>query len=237
MLTGWVANRPGHASADRLNGWPPGAGFPEYTPAERLADTVVHVIGLALGVVGCTTLFVAAQPRADLSLLISLGLYAIGLMSMLGCSALYNLTGDGLRKSRLLRLDHAAIFMMIAGTYTPFTLVAIGGVWGLGLLAFVWAVAIAGMACELLALRRANGLQTAAYLVLGWSILVVLEPLSAAVSLPGLVLLVAGGMLYSVGVVFHRWTRLPYQNAIWHGFVLAAAVCHYLAVLGEFARS
>jgi hemolysin III len=209
--------------------------FPEHSLAERRADAVVHAIGLTLGLAACALLAATALPRAKLWHLVSLGVYATGLMAMLSCSALYNLTRAGARKALFRRLDHAAIFLMIAGTYTPFTLVAIGGAWGVGLCSLVWAVAVGGIAVELLAPTRADNLLVAAYLLLGWIVLVALGPLSAAVSLAGLMLLVAGGVLYSVGVVFHVWTGLPYQNAIWHGFVVAAAACHFLAIVREIA--
>jgi hemolysin III len=176
---------------------------------------------------------VLTHPDAGLQLLAALSAYAAGLMAMLACSALYNLTAAGPLKRLFRRFDHAAIFAAIAGTYTPFALVAIGGAWGAGLLAFVWTVASAGIAVELLGLRRPNWLMTAAYLLLGWTILAALGPLSAAVSPAGLTLLATGGVLYSVGVAFHLWRSLPFQNAIWHGFVLAAAACHYAAVLRE----
>ena len=214
----------------------PAAEFPRHTPAEWRADAAVHALGLTLGSVGCVALAVMALPRAGDPLRVAaLVAYAVGLLAMLGCSALYNLAPEGGRKRLFRELDHAAIFLMIAGTYTPFTLVRIAGTWGTGLLAFVWAVAAAGIAVELLGLRRAKWPSTAAYLLLGWSVLAALGPLSAAVSPAGLALLVAGGVLYSVGVAFHLWTRLPYHNVVWHGFVLAAAACHYAAVLREVA--
>jgi len=151
------------------------AEFPCYTPAERRADAAVHAAGLALGLAGCAGLAAAALARPDAGprLLAGLGLYATGLMAMLACSALYNLTDAAAapaRKRLLRRLDRAAIFAAIAGTYTPFLLVAVGGPRGLGLLAFVWAVAAAGIAVELLGLRRSERLSVAAYLLLGWSI-------------------------------------------------------------------
>jgi hemolysin III len=214
------------------------AEFPSYTPAERRADAVVHAFGLALGLAGCAALAVAAAPRADdLPRLVALGLYAAGLLAMLACSALYNLAEEPARKRLFRRLDHAAIFLMIAGTYTPFALVAIGGAWGAGLLALVWAVAAGGIAAEALGVRRHGRLAVAAYLLLGWSVLPALGPLAAAVSPSGVALLAAGGALYSVGVVFHLWRSLPFQNAVWHGLVLAAAACHYAAVLGEVAAA
>ena len=120
---------------------------------------------------------------------------------------------------------------MIAGTYTPFAAIAIGGAWGTGLLVFVWTVAAAGVVLKLLHLERLETLSNAAYLLLGWTILVAIDRLIAAVSVPAFVLLVAGGVLYSVGILFYRRERLPYSRAVWHGFVLAAAACQYFAIL------
>lgn len=210
-----------------------GAEYSHYTPAERRADAVVHTLGLALGLAACVGL-VAALPRANLPHVVGLGLYAVGLMSMLGCSALYNnLPSESPRKALLYRFDHAAIFLMIAGTYTPIALLAIGGAWGAGMLAFVWMVAGGGMALEPFGLRRCEDPMIALYLLLGWTVLVGLNPLLATIPPSGLALLAAGSVLYSLGVVFHLWERLPYQNVIWHGFVLAAATCHYAAILRE----
>jgi hemolysin III len=216
--------------------------FPRYTPAERRADAAVHAAGLALGLAGCAGLAAAVLSRPDAGPRLIAGLvpYAAGLTAMLACSALYNLTdatAAPARKRLFRRLDRAAIFAAIAGTYTPFLLVAVGGARGLGLLALVWAVAVGGTAVELLGLRRSERLSVAAYLLLGWSIVGALGPLSAAVSPSGMALLVAGGVLYSAGVVFHLWRSLPFQNAVWHGFVLAAAACHYAAVLREVAAA
>lgn len=209
------------------------AMYPRYSRAERIADGVVHVLGLTFGLAACVSLAIAAWPSNDLLLHLALALYGLGLLAMLGCSALYNLSGHGRWKVVFRRLDHAAIFVMIAGTYTPFMVVMLGDAWGFGLLAFVWTVALAGVTLKLFWPHRLDRLSVAAYLLLGWSIVVAAGPLLAAISVPGLVLLIVGGALYSLGVVFHLWERLPYQNAIWHGFVLAAAACHFSAVLSE----
>jgi hemolysin III len=211
--------------------------FPVYAQAERHADAVVHGLGLALGLAGCVVLAAAVPPGADLYLRLGLAVYAVGLMAMLGCSALYNLAADVGRKRLLRRLDHAAIFLMIAGTYTPIGLISIGGAWGIGLLAFVWSVAVGGMAVKLLALRCPEWLSVALYLLLGWSVVVAFSPLTAAVPPATLLLLVAGGILYSVGVIFHLWLGLAYHNAIWHGFVLAGALCHWFAIVREVATA
>ena len=150
--------------------------FPRHTAAERRADAAVHALGLTLGAAGCAALAAVPLPGADLPRLVAIGAYAAGLLAMLGCSALYNLTPEGARKRLFRRLDHAAIFLMIAGTYTPFALVAVGGRLGTGLLALVWTVAAGGTAAELLGLRRHDGLSVAAYLLLGWSVLPALRP-------------------------------------------------------------
>jgi hemolysin III len=202
------------------------AEFPNYTPAERRVDAIIHMIGLALALAGCIALAVTALPRANLARLVGLGLYAAGLLAMLGCSALYNLIREEALKRLFRRLDHAAIFAMIAGTYTPFALLAIGGAWGMGLLVLVWVLAVGGIVIELFALRRHEHLSVAAYLLLGWSILPALGPLTAAVAPSGIALLAVGGVLYSIGTIFHLWRSLSHQNAIWHGFVLAGATCH-----------
>lgn len=199
---------------------------------EAIADACVHVFGVAAGTVAFAVLVAVAAERGDARLIISVLLYGFGLLAMLACSALYNMAREGGRKAVLRRLDHAAIFVMIAGSYTPFALVAIGGPWGWGLLAVVWTAGAAGVLLKLAWPRRLEGLSVVLYLLLGWVIVVALGPLLAAVPLPAVVLLGAGGVLYSVGVVFHLWERLPYNKAIWHALVLAAAGCHYAAILG-----
>lgn len=208
---------------------------PRYSRGERIADAVVHGLGLTFGLAASISLLIVLLPSADGLRWLAVGLYATGLLAMLGSSALYNLAAPGRWKAVFRRLDHAAIFVMIAGTYTPFLLVALGGAWGHGLLAFVWAVALGGVVMKLVWPHRFDRLSVAAYLLLGWSIVVALDPLLSALSAAGLVLLAVGGLLYSLGVVFHLSTRLPYQNAIWHVFVLAAAACHFSAVMAEVA--
>lgn len=204
-------------------------------PRERLADAVVHAAGLSLGAAGAAALAAMAIPRADAQLAIALGLYAGGLLSMFACSALHNLWAGPRRGDWPRRLDHAAIFLMIAGTYTPVALIAMGGAWGWALLGFVWSVALAGAALKLLLPGRFERAAIVAYLLLGWCILAAAKPLAASVSLAGVMLLGAGGLLYTSGVAFHLWRRLPYQNAIWHLFVLAGAACHYAAIVHEIA--
>ncbi|HBF61775.1 MAG TPA: DNA-binding protein, partial [Methyloceanibacter sp.] len=159
-------------------------------------------------------------------------IYGVALVATFGFSAGYHLIGRPKLKKVFRRLDHVAIFLMIAATYTPFVLIKMDNAWGLGLLAVVWAIAAIGIAIKLFLPRFVDGLSRALYLVQGWAVLVAWEPLQSALPATALRLLMVGGVLYTVGVVFHLWNQLPYQNAIWHGFVLSAASCHFTAVIG-----
>lgn len=202
-----------------------------YSRGEKAADAVIHALGLAAALVACIVLAVATQRPVHAGLAVPLGLYAAGLVAMLGCSALYHLTGEGPRKALLRRFDHAAIFVMIAGTYTSVAALAIGGTWGAALLAFVWTGAAGGVALKLLAPARFERASIGAYLLLGWAGLAALGPLIAALPALDLGLIFAGGLLYSFGVIVHLSTWLRYHNAVWHALVLAAAACHYAVVL------
>ena len=201
-----------------------------YGPAERLLDGLIHAAGTVASVAAVVLLLATVAPDGESRTVLAAIVYGAGLMAMLWLSAAYNLITHSTWKARLRRLDHAAIFLMIAATYTPFMLVSVGGGLGLGLLALVWLAAVIGMVLKLLHPRRFDRVSVIFYLALGWAGLPLAGPRFAALSTSTLVLLVVGGLLYSVGVIFHLWDRLPFQNAIWHGFVLAAAACHFLAV-------
>jgi len=209
---------------------------PQYSRKERLIDGAIHGLGVTGSTTAVAILLAAVIPtRESLSVLASV-IYGACLIAMLWLSAAYNLVSHPDWKDRLRRYDHAAIFLMIAGTYTPFALVAIGGSMGYGLLALVWLLAIAGMLLKLLRPRRLERTSVIMYLALGWIGLPALGLLFSSVSMSILVLLGIGGLLYTLGVAFHLWESLPYQNAVWHGFVLAAASCHFVAVLEALAE-
>jgi len=205
--------------------------FPQYTMRERVADGCIHVIGVTASLVALTVLLVVGVETQATLWIVSLAIYGLALVAMFSCSAAYNLVVRPKLKEVMRRLDHAAIFLMIAGTYTPFILIKMNTPWGLGLLAVVWTMAAIGISIKLFAPRFLEGLLIALYLVQGWAVIAAWEPLMSAMPGRVLTLLVIGGVLYTVGVVFHLWERLPYQNAIWHGFVLSAASCHYAAVI------
>jgi len=204
---------------------------PEYTIRERIADGCIHVVGVTASLAALTALLIIGVESKTLLWGVSLAIYGLALVATFSCSAGYHLVVRPKLKEILRRFDHAAIFLMIAGTYTPFILIKMNTPWGLGLLAVVWAMAAIGIAIKLFAPRFLDGLSTALYLVQGWAVVAAWEPVMSAMPGRVLTLLVAGGVLYTIGVVFHLWERLPYQNAIWHGFVLSAASCHFAAVI------
>ncbi|MGD9828418.1 MAG: hemolysin III family protein, partial [Hyphomicrobiaceae bacterium] len=168
-----------------------------------------------------------AAPHA----LVSLSVYCTGLVAVFAISAAYHLVSDPRYKAPLRRLDHAAIFVKIAATYTPFAVVRMTGWEGTALLALVWSVAAFGLVLKLFFPTRLVATSYVLYLAQGWAVLLAINPLLAAVSTWTLALLGIGGMFYTVGVIFHLWRRLRYHNAIWHGFVVCGSSCHYVAVL------
>lgn len=210
---------------------PEAVAFPEYSRAERIADGCVHILGITASLMAMPILLVLAQRYLPFASASSLAVYAISAIAMFVFSAAYNLIEQPRWKELLRHCDHSAIFVMIAGTYTPFALIKIGGTWGFTLLAAVWTLAVAGIALKIALPRRFDQVSIGLYLLQGWAVLAAIDPLMSAVSSRVMVLLAIGGGLYTGGVVFHLWRRLPYQNAVWHVFVLSAAAFHYAAIL------
>jgi hemolysin III len=203
----------------------------EHSRAELLTDAAVHVVGLALAPIGAALLILEASNAGGLSSLAPVLIYVVCLMAMLGCSAAYNILRTCRHRPLLRRLDHAAIFAMIAGSYTPFTLLGLTGYWSWGLTAIVWSMSAIGIVARLCAWSWPERLWVPLYLAISWMIVVAFDPLSQALPAETFTLLIAGGVIYTVGVIFHLWERLKFQTAVWHGFVLCGAATHYLAVL------
>jgi hemolysin III len=204
--------------------------FPTYTEAEVFADRCVHAVGVTAGFIAAITLVIVALKQLPTDAATAVVIYALGMLAMFCFSAAYNLS-RGPKRWLLRRCDHAAIFIKIAATYTPFAIAKMGGTEGIVLLAAVWGIALAGAAAKLIAPHRIASVSTLIYLAQGWTCIFTMQPLLAALSPTAMVLLLAGGVLYSVGAVFHLSERLAYHNAIWHGFVLVASACHFVAVL------
>ena len=212
-----------HAAAGAI-GW-------DYDRAELIADGIVHAIGIILGLIAATALLVLTALYATWLDILGVSIYVAGLLTMLVVSATYNLWPVSRAKWVLRRYDHAAIYVLIAATYTPFIMVLPTSVFSVALLIGVWCVAIFGIVLKLGWPGRFGGLSLGLYLGLGWSGIMLYDWVVAELPRFALWFVFAGGALYSFGVVFHAWRRLRFQNAIWHGFVLLGAACHYTAVL------
>lgn len=204
--------------------------YPEYTPWERRLDACVHLVGLCALFAAVAALHAIATPRLPLSAGICVAIYTLTLIAMVSCSAAYHMVPWPNWKDILRRADHAAIFLKIAGTYTPFAAIKMSGFSGAALLTIVWCAALSGAAAKVLVLKRWDQISVWLYLALGWVGVMFLPSLMEAVHLNSLLLLGAGGAAYSLGVIFHLWESLPFQNAIWHVFVLIGTGCHFGAV-------
>ncbi len=202
-----------------------------YDRLELWADGAVHVIGVCTGLVATTALIVLASFYVSGGQVAAVVVYSAGLVAMLGVSAAYNLLPVSRIKWWLRRLDHSAIYLLIAATYTPFIVQMKASLVTIGLLAGVWLVAVTGIVLKIARPGRYDRLSILLYLAMGWSGVMIYNTMVASLPTVALVLIAAGGVMYSFGVIFHVWERLRFQNAIWHGFVLLGAACHYSAVL------
>jgi hemolysin III len=202
-----------------------------YDRAEMIADGIVHGIGVFGGLIAATVLIVLTAVYATALDVVAVSVYGAGLLAMLVLSATYNLWPVSRAKWVLRRFDHSAIYMLIAATYTPFIMELKDSVFAVVMLIGVWCVAIVGIGLKLFLPGRFDRLSVGLYLAMGWSGFMLYD--SGVAALPPLTLwfIAAGGLLYSLGVIFHAWRRLRFQNVIWHCFVLLGAACHYTAVL------
>jgi len=198
---------------------------------EELANSITHGIGLALSVVGMIALVVLSVMRGDAWHIAGCTTFGFTLVLLYAASTLYH-TFHTPRLKRILKiLDHAAIYLLIAGTYTPFTLVNLRGFWGWTLFSLVWGLSVFGILWKLVHVERFQIVSTLVYLAMGWVVLIAIKPVMSSVPSWGIVWLVAGGLFYTVGVVFFALNRLRYNHAIWHVFVMAGSICHYIAVM------
>ncbi len=202
-----------------------------YDRHELIADGIVHGIGVVLALIGVTALIFYATIAGTFGQLAASWIYGAGLLVSLGISFAYNLWPVSNVKWFLRRLDHSAIFVLIAATYTPFLEAGWREPVLVGMFVGVWLIAAAGVALKFFWPGRHDRLAILLYLAMGWSGVLAIEPLRAALSETTLTLILVGGILYSVGVIFYIWQSLRFQNAIWHGFVVAAAGVHYGAVV------
>lgn len=199
--------------------------------AEEVANTVTHGIGLVLSIAGLVILIVLAAMRGSAWRIAGCAIYGATLVCLYAASTLYHGISSSRWKRALKIFDHCAIYLLIAGTYTPFLLVNLRGAWGWSLFGVIWGLALAGILFKFWFVDHFQILSTTVYLLMGWLAVIAVRPLLLLVPTSGLVWLAAGGLLYTAGVVFFAWKRIPYHHVIWHVFVLAGSTCHYFAVL------
>jgi hemolysin III len=209
----------------------PNTSAGHYSVAEEIAHAITHGVGLLLSVAALAVLVVFSSQRGDAWHIVSTAIYGTTLVLLYAASTFYHALTAPRAKGVFQILDHSAIYLLIAGTYTPFTLVNLRGGWGWTLFGLVWGLAILGIVLEAVAKERVRVLSMVLYLGLGWLVAVAVKPLLDSVAGGGLLLLLLGGLAYSGGVVFYGWQRLPYNHAVWHVFVMAGSAFHFFAVL------
>lgn len=197
---------------------------------EELASALTHGVGAVAALVGAVVLVVLAALRSDTLGLVGTAVFSATLVLLYTASTLYHAARKPTTRARLKVFDHCAIYLLIAGTYTPFMLVGLRGGWGWSLFGAAWAMAVAGVVFKLFFIGRFPRVSTALYLAMGWMIVVAAGPMMQRLSTAVLAWLVAGGVAYTAGTVFYHSRRIPYAHAIWHLFVLAGSVCHFVAV-------
>lgn len=203
-----------------------------YSPIEEAANRLTHGLGALLSVAGLVLMVVYSALHGDAWVVTSTAIYGASLVILYSASTLYH-SVSGARWRRLCqKLDHAAIYLLIAGTYTPFTLGPLRGSWGWTLFGIVWGCAVVGVVLKLFFAGKFDVVSTLAYLAMGWLVIIALKPLIAALPAGALWLLVSGGLCYSLGTIFYLWEKLPFNHAVWHVWVLAGSACHWAAVFG-----
>jgi hemolysin III len=206
------------------------SAYPAYARSERIADGVIHAMGILFALSGGTVLIVMTALGADAALTAGVSVYAAALLASFAASAFYHMTPWERARPVLRRLDHAAIYLKIAGTYTPLV-VMIGGAFAYSVLTVVWVLAAAGAVTKVAFWRTPGRFGPLLYLALGWLAMLLVWPMVQTLPVWGSVLAIAGGLIYSAGVIFFSWETLKFSNAIWHGFVLVASACFFAAIL------
>ena len=198
---------------------------------EEIANSVTHGIGLAMSLAGLVALVILAFARGGVWHIVGCCVYGASLVALYAASTLYHSVQNPRLKRFFLAADQVAIYLLIAGTYTPFTLVNLRGRWGWSLLVSVWTLALFGIGVRVIFAERRKAVTMALYLAIAWMAIIAVKPIFATVPLGGLAWIGAGGLAYMTGLVFFAWDRLPFNHAIWHLFVMAGSGCHYFAVV------
>lgn len=202
-----------------------------YTMAEEIIHGITHGIGTGLSIAGLTVLVILSAQRGDAWRLVSFSIYGVTLVLLYLASTLYHSFQEPRLKRFFQRMDHAAIYLLIAGTYTPFMLISVRGSLGWSMLVVIWGLALLGVGFKTLFIHRFQRLSVLGYILMGWLGVIALNQMLRSVPPAGLVWLAAGGIAYTVGVLFLAIRRIPFNHAIWHLFVLGGSICHFVAVI------
>jgi len=205
--------------------------MPRYSLREDFANSIIHGAGFILSIIGMCVLIAFANIYGNAWHVVSCSIYGSTLVFLYTASTLYHSIQSAKAKSVLRTLDHSTIFLLIAGTYTPFTLVNLRGPWGWSLFGVIWALAVIGILFQTTMLRKGAFISVAFYVTMGWVVIIAIKPMLSSVDTGGLVLLLLGGVAYTTGVVFYVRRQMPYNHAIWHVFVLAGSALHFFAIL------
>jgi len=203
----------------------------DQTPTEEIVNSITCGMGLCLSVAALVVLVVLSSIYGDARRVVSFSVYGVSLIFLFACSTLYHCFQGKKTKHVMKILDHSAIYGLIAGTYTPLTLVTLKGAWGWSLFGVVWGLALAGIVFKIFFVRKFKLLSTAIYLLMGWIAVVAIKPLSQQLPLGGIAWLATGGIIFSLGVIFYIFKKIPFHHAIWHLFVLMGCTCHFFSIL------
>ena len=201
------------------------------TIVEEIANSITHGLGLGLSVVALTFLVVYASLEGDPWKITAFAIYGTSLIILYLCSTLYHSFTHSRIKAIFRRLDHAAIYLLIAGTYTPIILISLRSTWVIYLLPIVWAMAIIGVYIKIFFIHRYERLSLAYYIIMGWMALIAAKPLFNSIPIESFIWIILGGIIYTTGVIFYSWHRLPFNHTIWHGFVLLGSFSHFMGML------
>ncbi|AZS16142.1 PAQR family membrane homeostasis protein TrhA [Paenibacillus lutimineralis] len=202
-----------------------------YPRREEVANAITHGIGAMLSLAGLVLLIVFSSLKGTAWHIVSFTIYGVSMLLLYVCSTLVHSFKEGKVKDLFEFFDHSSIYLFIAGTYTPLLLIAVRGPLGWSLFGIVWGIALLGVLFKAFFVKRFLFMSTIFYLIMGWLIIIAWGPLTAAIPQPGIVLIVTGGILYTLGTIFYVWRIFPYHHAIWHLFVLAGSVTHFFAIL------
>jgi hemolysin III len=205
--------------------------LPKFSFREELAHGISHGIGAGLSIAGLIVLLVTAIGNGNLWHVVSAAIYGSSLILLYLASALYHLFSSPGIKKFFQKLDHTMIYVLIAGTYTPLTLITLRGAWGWTLFGLVWGMALCGLVLELFVKKRIQWASLTLYLSMGWLMVIAIKPLVGSLATGGLILLLTGGLFYTFGIIFYVWKKLSYHHAIWHLFVMAGSSTHFFAIL------